>query len=74
MDAIPPMSEKPRTDIEPRGLQSIKMDSPVGQHVSECCVTLRACDWRIKDQCNVQKIKTIEAIHIVKEAIAEHAR
>ena len=36
--------------ITTRIIEHQKADSPVGQHVSECCGTAKAFDWRIIDQ------------------------
>ena len=42
-----------------------KTDSPVGQHIVECCGALTAFNYKIIDECQEsEKLMTIEAIHI----------
>ena len=44
-----------------------KKDSPVGQHLVECCGTTHNVKWEILDACRgVEKLMTIEAISIKK--------
>ena len=44
-----------------------KKDSPVGQHLVECCGTTHNVKWEILDACRgVEKLMTIEAIYIKK--------
>ena len=44
-----------------------KKDSPVGQHLVECCGTTHNVKWQILDACRgVEKRMTIEAIYIKK--------
>ena len=51
--------------ITTRIIEHQKPDSPVGQHVSKCCGTAKAFNWRIIDQgSEPQKLMTLEAIHI----------
>ena len=40
-----------------------KSDSPVGQHVAECCGQSEAFEWRLIDKSNnVEKLLTLEAL------------
>ena len=40
-----------------------KSDSPVGQHVAECCGQSKAFEWRLNDKSNdVEKLLTLEAL------------
>ena len=44
-----------------------KKDSPVGQHLAECCGTTHNVKWEILDACRgFEKLMTIEAIYIKK--------
>ena len=44
-----------------------KKDSPVTQHLVECCGTTHNVNWEIHDACReVEKLMTIEAIYIKK--------
>ena len=58
-----------------RIIEHQKTDSPVGQHVSECCGTAKAFNWRIIDQSSEpQKLMTLEAIHIRQRKPAPNTR
>ena len=47
-----------------------KTNSPVGQHVVECCGALTASKNKISDQCqDSKKLMNIEALHIIKDAL-----
>ena len=47
-----------------------KTNSPVGQHVVECCGALTAFNYKIIDQCqDSEKLMTIEALQISSECI-----
>ena len=52
-------------DVTTRISEHQKKDSPVGQHLVECCGTTHNVKWEILDACRgVEKLMKIEAIYI----------
>ena len=51
--------------VATRNSEHQKKDSPVGQHLVECCGTAHNLEWEILDTCRgVEKLMTTEAICI----------
>ena len=54
-----------RRHVTTRISEHQKKDSPVGQHLVECCGRTHNVKWEILDACRgVEKLMTIEAIYI----------